>query len=494
MQIHWRLAKNALANLGRGSAAAVAALLLPPVLVRHMTPASYGVWVIALQTAAYMGFVDFGLQTAVGRYIAFSNEKKDTVWRDAIFSTALAGLSIAALLGFVVIVGIAIASHQIFPEIPAPLLPSLRLTIFIVGVSAALGLPASTSSGVFVGLQRNEIPALAIGTGKLFSAIGLILAAIMRRSLVCMAVIVASANLYSYALQIGLMRRIAPEIRFRKILITPAVIRELLGYCSSMTIWQFSSFLVSGLDLILVGRFQFNEVTPYAVSATLITFLGGLQVAVFGVIMPHAAELHARQRSEELGSLLVKTTRLGLLMLLLTGLPLIVFAAPIIRIWIGAQFARAGGDLLAILVIANMVRLVGIPYASILMGTGQQKLVIVSPVMEGVTNLLASVLLGLKFGAAGVAWGTLIGAFVGMFAHVLYNFPRTKACICVSQWKFVKIGILEPSTAAIPICLAAIYAEWKGMEVTVPLAIAFALSMCVSFSLVIKSVPQFRKV
>lgn len=494
MQIHWRLAKNALANLGRGSAAAVAALLLPPVLVRHMTPASYGVWVIALQTAAYMGYVDFGLQTAVGRYIAFSNEKKDSVWRDAIFSTALVGLSIAAVFGFVVIVAIAIASHRIFPEIPAPLLPSLRLTILVVGASAALGLPASTCSGVFVGLQRNEIPALAAGTGKLFSAIGLILAAITRRSLVFMAIVVASANLYSYALQIGMMRRIAPDIRFRNTLITPAVIRELLGYCFSLTIWQFSTLLVSGLDLILVGRFQFKEVIPYAVSATLITFLGGLQIAVFGVIMPHAAELHARQSSEELGSLLVKATRLGLLILLLTGLPLIVFSTPIIRIWIGTQFAQAGGNLLTILVLANMVRLVGIPYASILMGTGQQRLVIVSPVMEGVTNFVASVLLGLKFGAVGVAWGTLIGAFVGMLSHILYNFPRTKACICVSQWKFVKIGILEPSAAGIPICLAAIYAEWKGASMTVPLAIALALSMCVSLSLVVQSVPQFRRV
>jgi Na+-driven multidrug efflux pump len=108
--------------------------------------------------------------------------------------------------------------------------------------------------------------------------------------------------------------------------------------------------------------------------------------------------------------------------------------------------------------------------------------------------LVASVLLGLKFGAVGVAWGTLIGAFVGMLAHVFYNLPRTKSSICVSRWEFVKIGILQPSTAGIPICLAAIYAEWKGIAMTVPLAIALALSMCVSLPLLMRSVPQFRGV
>jgi hypothetical protein len=62
MDIHWRFAKNVVANLGRRSAAAVVALLLPPVLVRHMTPPSYAVWVLVLQVAAYASYLSFGLQ------------------------------------------------------------------------------------------------------------------------------------------------------------------------------------------------------------------------------------------------------------------------------------------------------------------------------------------------------------------------------------------------------------------------------------------------
>src|SRR3954469_24366665 len=107
MQMHWRFAKNAVANLARGSAAAVVALLLPPVLIRHMTPASYAAWVLTLQVVAYVAYLDFGLQTAVGRYIAFANEKKDSNWRDGIFSTAFAGLTLAALLGILVMLVIA---------------------------------------------------------------------------------------------------------------------------------------------------------------------------------------------------------------------------------------------------------------------------------------------------------------------------------------------------------------------------------------------------
>src|SRR5882757_4934978 len=122
MQTHWRLAKNAIANLTRGGAAGIAALLLPAVLVRHMSQIDYSVWVLVLQVAAYSGYLEFGLQTAVGRYIAVANEKHDAHQRDSVFSTALVGLSVAASIGIVLLIGVSCAAGRLFPSVPATLL------------------------------------------------------------------------------------------------------------------------------------------------------------------------------------------------------------------------------------------------------------------------------------------------------------------------------------------------------------------------------------
>ena len=482
-----------MANLTRGGAAAVVALLLPPILVRHMPAASYAVWVLALQAAAYVAYLDFGLQTAIGRYIAYANEKRDIALRDGVFSTALAGLTLAGALGFLLVVGIALASHRIFPSIPSALLPALRITMLIVGFGTALSMPGSAWSGIFIGLQRFEIPALANGTGKLLSAIALIWAAITGKSLVFMAFIMAVASLYSYGTQFLAQRRVAPGIHFNATLITRPVIRELFGYCFSLSIWSFSMLLVNGFDLILVGRFQFSAVTPYSVSATLITFLAGVQIAIFGVIMPHAAELHAQENPTALGKLLIKTTRLGLLILLLNGLPLIVFATPIIKVWIGVEFAKTGGTLLAILVAANIVRLIGTPYASILLGTGQQRLVIISPLMEGVTNLLCSIFLGWKFGAVGVAWGTMIGALVGMLANIFYNLPRTRRYVDVGLREYINRGILIPSVAFLPVLATAIYHAFKSDTTLILWVISLGCSLCLSILMMMRSIPQNRR-
>jgi O-antigen/teichoic acid export membrane protein len=401
MKTHWRLAKNATANLTRGGAAGIAALLLPAVLVRHMSQIDYAVWVLVLQVAAYCGYLEFGLQTAVGRYIAVANEKNDVHQCDTIFSTALAGLSIAAATGIALLIGISITAGWFFPSIPAALLPQMRWALLIVGTSIALGLPSAAYSGVFIGLQRNEFIAIVTGGSKLVSAVGLAIAAIHGASLVVMAIVVATVNLASYILLYVLVRRLS-EVTFLRHLVNQSAAKELFSYCFSLMIWSFSTMLITGLDLILVGRFQFNALAPYAVATTLVTFIAGIQNAVFSATMPHAAVLHTQRDSSALGKMVITFTRFGVLLLVLTGIPLLIYALPILRIWVGQQYAAQGHLLLAILLIANMIRLSGTPYAVVLVASAQQKLVTLSPVMEGISNLLFSILLGIKFGAAGM--------------------------------------------------------------------------------------------
>lgn len=456
MQTHWRLTKNALANLSRGGAAGLAALLLPAFLVRYMSQPEYAVWVLVLQIAAYASYLNFGLQTAVGRYVAFANEKKDAKQRDSIFSAAILGLSIAGAVALCTLSAIAFAAYRIFPKVPIGLIAQMKLALIIVSTSFALGLPASAWEGLFIGLQRYEIPAIVTGTAKLVSALGLIAAAVTGHSIVAMAIILATVNILSYAAEYVLARNLAPEVRFQKNLIQRSTMRELSGYCFSLSIWSFSTMLVTGLDLVLVGRFDFGALAAYGIAASLVTFVAGSQGAIFGAIMPQAAVVHARQDSAQLGRMVLTTTRLGVLLLLLTGMPLLIYAMPLMRLWVGAAYAAQGYRLLTVLLIANMVRLIGVPYAVVLIGTGQQRQVLVSPLAEGLTNLVSSILLGYCYGAIGVAIGTLIGAFVSIAVHLLYSMPRTHDAIGFTRYKFVLSGVLMPLLWTVPLVVIAV--------------------------------------
>src|SRR5579884_1658955 len=95
--------KNAFANVLRGSAVAAVALALPPLLTRALTVERYGVWALTMQLTAYVAYFDFGIQTAVGRFVAQYDECGDADRRDALINTAIALLSGAALIATVLI-------------------------------------------------------------------------------------------------------------------------------------------------------------------------------------------------------------------------------------------------------------------------------------------------------------------------------------------------------------------------------------------------------
>jgi O-antigen/teichoic acid export membrane protein len=460
MSIRSVFIKNAIANLGRSGTAAIVALLLPPLLVRHMTSADFGVWVLVLQCASYTAYLDFGLQTAIGRYIAYATEKGDFALRNSVFSTAFAGLVGVALLSVVLLLGIIATIRLIFPGIPTEEIPTMRWSLFILGISLALGLPASAWNGISVGLQRYEIPASTIGSARLLSAIGVVVAAVMGKSIVVMATLMALVNVGSYLAQYIATRRLAPDISCELRLIRRSAVKELTTYCLGLTVMSFSMLLTTGLDLILVGRFQFSELIPYSISASLVLFFSGGVNAVLNVIMPHAATLHARQNPKRLGRLVMTSTQVTVVVLIFTGLPLLIYAAPILTLWIGSQYVSAGQPILAVLLIANMVRLIGAPYAVVLIAAGQQRLIKVSPLTEGLSNLIASLVLGSLLGASGVALGTLVGSLIGVASHYFYSMPRTNREIEFSRGGYIYFCILAPLLAAAPLLAVA------GLSVT----------------------------
>jgi O-antigen/teichoic acid export membrane protein len=406
------LVKNAASNVMRGTATALIAVVMPPFLTRLMTPAAFGAWALILQLGAYLAYLDLGIQTTVGRFVAFDTERKNLEHRNQVVSTS------AALLTFICAAGLAgiwVLSHflnRIFPQVPSALSTEFVIATVIVAVAIGIGLPFGLFNAIFVGLEKNEVPAFIVGGSRLISAIVVIILARQGGNLETMAAGMALVFIGSYILQFWVFRRQPHGIQIAARYISRRVGRELLSYCGSLTIWTVAMLLINGLDLTLVGTFQFSALAYYAVAASLVTFIAGMQNAVFTAMIAPAAALHARGDTEKLGRTMVAATRYGTFLLLMTGVPLIWLAHPILSLWVGSTYASAGTRLLQVLVVANVLRLTATPYVVVLIATGQQRLVTVTPLIEGASNLVASIAGGLLYGAIGVAVGTLIGSAI----------------------------------------------------------------------------------
>ena len=474
------VARNASANLVRLAASGIVAVALPPFLVRMLPTDTYSAWAVLLQLTLYVGLLDFGIQTAVARFVAHADELHDSAQRNGIASTAVLLLAVAAVLALSLVALVAWKLPHLFPNMPASLRNDARLAMLLMGGSFALGLPFSVIQSIFIGLHRNEIPAALVVLNR-FAMAALILGAVVHRGgLVAMGAAVAVANIASYGIAVAAWRRWAPHVQLGLSLVSRACGQKIAGYSLALAVWFAGMLMISGLDLSIVAKFDYAATAFYAVAATLTGFVAQAQSAIFAALLPASAVLSARNDARKLGDVLTISTRYGMFILLAMVLPLIFAGKLILRVWVGPNYAAHSITILEVLLVANVIRLAALPYATLLLGTNQQRKVILSPLAEGVTNLVVSVVGAYLLGAIGVAIGTLVGSVVGLGLHLFHNMPRTSD-IAVDRTALITHGLLRPLVCAVPVGMVALLQRVAPTVVANELLLwsAVAVSGCV---------------
>jgi O-antigen/teichoic acid export membrane protein len=101
-------------------------------------------------------------------------------------------------------------------------------------------------------------------------------------------------------------------------------------------------------------------------------------------------------------------------------------------------------------VFANIVRNLCAPYVTMIIATDRQSAAITAAVSEAVVNLGSSIYLASRFGAIGVALGTVLGAFVSIALHFGITMRFTHRTLAISRVRLLGKGMLRPAIIAIP--------------------------------------------
>jgi O-antigen/teichoic acid export membrane protein len=459
--LRFTIAKNAIANVVRGGASAVVAIVLPHFLTRSLGPDRFAGWALMLQLAAYANYLDFGVQTAVARYLAAALEKEDQDQRDRLFSNAFAILAVA---GLIALCGLGIIAWQLphlFRSVPASLAGEIGSGVLVLGFVAAINLPMSVYTGVLIGMQRNELPAIAIATSRLLGAIAVLVVLRWTHSLAWLALCIGGFNLVAGLVQCAIVKKLLPTVRFSLAFLNRETTAELIRYCSTLSVWSFAMLLVSGLDVTIVGFFNFKVVGAYSIAATLIMFFTGLNAAAFSAFMAPVAVLQARQDYSRIRQLVLVTTRLSSYASLGAIAVTCLFGRALVRIWVGPAYLTLTLPILEILLVAQAIRLVGSAYGTVMISMGLQRYGIVSALAEGASNLLLSVLGMILIGAPGVAWATLIAALIGLGIIIVVVLPRIRE-LSITSGIFIQQGIVIPFLPFLPFCLWMVWHHWFG--------------------------------
>jgi len=82
--------------------------------------------------------------------------------------------------------------------------------------------------------------------------------------------------------------------------------------------------------------------------------------------------------------------------------------------------------------------------------TGRQGAAIAAVISESIVNLGGSIYLASRFGAIGVALGTLLGSAVSMIAHFAVTMRLTQPTITIRRGQLFLRGLMQPAMIAIP--------------------------------------------
>jgi len=446
-------------NLVRVLLSMLVSLVLPPFLVHHMVAAEYSAWVLIFQLSAYVSLLDFGMQTAIGKFVAEHDARDERAASHKIVSTSFTILAGAGAIACIAIAIMVWSVPRLFHQMPAGLIPQVRVGLLAVGLSTAIALPFTTFTSIFTGLQQYVFPTVTATVSRVGSAVLLILLLLAHGSLVELALVMAAFNVATAASQfLGWRRFVRVRVDFSFLVFHGESAIKLAKYGSVLTIFGLAMFFISGLDTVIVGHYQYKETGAYAIGAAAANFMGALVSSIFGPLIPAVSSMQAGSTPTRIGELCTRTTRDCTLLLSLFGLPLVFGAYPLLSLWVGKKYALQSALYLEILVLGNVVRQLGFPYILCVVATGKQHMAIFAAISEATVNVLISIWLVQKIGATGVAFGTLVGAFVSLTVHFLVSIPRTQSAILIDRPRFLLQGLLRPFAVIVPSIL--LYPFW----------------------------------
>lgn len=468
---------NVLANLARAAAVSLVTLLLPAYLTHRLPVMMYAAWILILQLGAYVSYLDLGIQTGVSKFVAEYDALGDHGGAGRHASAGFALMVLAGTLGLTLTGVLAWQVPHLFASMPVDLYHQVRVGLLLVGASLSFSLVCAVYAAVFLGLQRYWIPTTVTILNRASFVAVVIAVVALHGNLAAMGLAVAIVNVVSGALQIVAWRKKASYVPLSIGLVELRVLKRVARFCSLQSIWTIGMLCVTGLDITIVGHYDYGQTAYYSIATLPTSFVLLIVSSMLGPLMPASSALSTRESPAAMGNFLARITRYSTVILLLTALPLVICGFPILRLWVGSTYATHTLTYLRILVIANVIRNLCAPYATMISATGQQGAATATAICEAVVNLGSSIYLASRFGAIGVALGTLIGSFVSVGLHFAITMQFTRRTIAISRGQLLYRGILHPASIVIPSgLLASLWLQGYAPKIQPGIIFAWAAS------------------
>jgi len=440
--------KNLVANWVGYGANLIIMFFMSPFVVEHLGDVQYGIWSFMITFTGYLGLIEIGTRSGVGRFINYYLGKKESLKLIETINTGVAIFIVAGLILLIISFILSFFLQTLFPKIPVSLIPESRTILFLLSGNIGISLLSAPFRQLLQAYERFElINVLDLGTLVMRNAL-FIYFLLEGHGLLALGIVHTAVGFLGFLATIFLSKKLFPQLHFHYNLVSIDSFKELFGF----SIWAFlgnlSYRLLYTTDTIVIGIFLSPEwVTFYSIGVMLLHRSRDLINQATGIFEPKIMQDCAKQDFKNLRRLFYYGSNLTMGVCILVFVGMICFGREFICLWMGPRF-EISYDILFILTMGSFFSVAIQITAPIYAGLNKVKLRSLLTLSQGLTNLLLSIyfVLALGMGIKGVAWGSFIPSIIwppviGLIAMKWMKFHYVRYCCeIVSRW--ILLGLI----------------------------------------------------
>jgi O-antigen/teichoic acid export membrane protein len=425
-------------------------IFLSPFILHRLGDAAFGIWVLIFSVTGYYGLFDLGIRSSVVRFVAKFYAVHDSENLSQVVNTSLFAYTTVGAVAMLLTIAGALYIDHLF-KIPPEFHAVARWVFLIVGTSVAIGFPMGVFGGALEGLQRYYlVNGLNVATSLLRAA--LIVFALSRgQGLLVLALITTILPLVASLVRAWIalsFLRTPLGLRY----VTRGTARLIANHSGLTFMIVAAGQLRFQTDEIIIGTMlSTSAITFFSIGARIADYASNVVLGVSQIFVPMSSQSEAQGNANGLRKIMIAGNRACAFVILPITASLIILGKSIIEVWVGAKYIQQSYPVLLVIIIPLTLMLAQAASSRMLVGTSQHGTLGAVTLIEGVVNVILSVVLIRPYGIFGDALGTAIPL---MFT-VVFFIPR-HACrrFGIRVPTFLKEAYTLPLLITLPLAVA----------------------------------------
>lgn len=451
------LAVNAIANLGRAVSGSLVNLLLPLCLLGLLSRPYYSAWAVAFSVAAYVVYLDLGLQPAVQANVARWAGHGDhhgaarMGWSGTKIMLLVNGLALVCLST------VAVFLHEIFPSIAPAVIEETRAALVLLAAGQAANVSINVLSSYYAGLQRVTFPAAVTSIARAVSLVAVVVVGFLDKNLIALALAYALPLLLGLLLLVVSFRRemyhLGRVSQGPSLAISGSRSGHLLRYSGPLIVWNVCTLIVSGTGTAIVARVDFRSVAVFSIGTMFVLAVAGVDNAIMTPLLSELGQRASASTKAQLGSTILYASRLNSVVLSALVILSALMSGLMAEFGHFKSFGPSATLLVMALAVSAAVRLTMTPLIMGFIATSSHTRVIVQPILEALFNLGLSIAFGLTIGGVGVALGALLSGAIGTILSMTWS-RRAAGFTQAIRLKALFRAAIVPLVSSVPVLIA----------------------------------------